>query len=146
MAQLDPGADPKYITGPHKNTNLENITVSAKILNALAVGIPAVVTAHDRNSVAITGKNLSEMLQAYYDAGVQRVEVVIDVAGQKVAATCRIYQKTSKQAGRATYWLYPLYPAQALLREMLRRHRGEAPRKAKRPLPITVVAVVPKPK
>ncbi len=143
MAQSGPSPNPKYVTGPYEHVNLENISVTAKVLNTLAVGIPAVVTAHDRNYVAITGKGLSEILQAYYDASVQRVEVVIDVAGQKVAATGKIYKKINKQNGRTTYWLYPIYPAQALLRDMLRRYRGDAPRHAKKPLPITVLAVMP---
>jgi hypothetical protein len=146
MTQSGSRPSPKYVTNPYENINLENITVTAKILNSLAVGIPAVVTTHDRNSVAITGKSLSEILQTYYDAGVEHVEVVIDIAGQKVAAVGKIYRKVNKQTGRTTYWLYPLYPAQSLLRDLLRRYRADAPRKAKRPLPVTILAVVPKPK
>jgi hypothetical protein len=102
------------------------------------------VTVHDSNYVAISGKPLSDLLKTFYDAGVRHVVVVIDAAGQRLAAEAKVYRKT--RGGHTYYWLYPLQPAQSLLRDMLRRYRGDAPRNAKRPLPVAVAAVVPKPK
>ncbi len=109
-----------------------------------AVGVPAHISIHDRSYVAISGgRSLSDVLMPYYAAGVRYVEVVIDVEGQRLAAEAKIYRRTDKQSGRIYLWLYPLQPAQRLLREMLRRYRGDAPRHAKRPLPVTVLAVMP---
>jgi len=104
------------------------------------------VTVHDSNYVAISGRPLSDLLRAFYDAGVRHVVVVVDAAGRRLTAEAKVYRRTDKRSGHTYYWLYPLQPAQALLRDMLRRYRGDAPRNAKRPLPVTVLAVVPKPK
>jgi hypothetical protein len=123
---------------------MENIRVTPTFANIIATGVPAFVTVHDSNYVAISGRPLSDLLRAFYDAGVRHVVVIIDAAGQRLTAEAKVYRKT--RGGRTYYWLYPLQPAQSLLRDMLHRYRGDAPRNAKRPLPVAVVAVVPKPK
>jgi len=101
------------------------------------------VSVHDNNYVAISGRPLSDLLRAFYDAGVRRVEVVIEAAGQRLAAEANVHRRTDKRSGRVYYWLYPLQPAQSLLRDMLRRYRGGAPRNAKRPLPAAILAIMP---
>ena len=146
MNQLTPNSVSEPVTNPHKGEIMENITITHKFASTVVAGVPAFVSVHDSNYVAISGKPLSDLLRAFYDAGVRNVEVVIDAAGQRLAAEAKVYRRTDKRSGRTYYWLYPLQPAQSLLRDMLRRYRGDAPRNAKRPLPVSVVAVVPKPK
>ena len=121
-----------------------NITVALTYANTVVAGVPAFVSVHDSSYVAISGRSLSDLLKAFYDAGVRRVEVVIEVAGQRLAAEANVHRRTDKRSGRAYYWLYPLQPTQSLLRDMLRKYRGDAPRNAKRPLPVAIHAVVPK--
>jgi hypothetical protein len=48
--------------------------------------------------VAISGKPLSDLLRAFYDAGVRRVEVVIDTAGQRLAAEAKVHRRTDKRS------------------------------------------------
>jgi hypothetical protein len=55
MSQPNPNQNTGSVMGPYLEKNLVNITTVPKILSAIAVGIPAVVTTHDRNYVAITG-------------------------------------------------------------------------------------------
>ena len=149
MNQLTPKPAPEPVTTPHNGEKMENITVThslAYAFSTVATGVPAFVTVHDSNYVAISGRPLSDLLRAFYDAGVRHVVVVVDAAGQRLTAEAKVYRRTVRRSGHTYYWLYPLQPAQALLRDMLRRYRGDAPRNAKRPLPVTVLAVVPKPK
>jgi hypothetical protein len=147
MNQLTPNPVPELVTNPHTEEVMENITVAThRFANTVVARLPAFVTVHDNNYVAISGKPLSDLLRAFYDAGVRRVEVVIDTAGQRLAAEAKVHRRTDKRSGHTYYWLYPLQPAQSLLRDMLRRYRGDAPRNAKKPLPITIPAVLPKPK
>jgi hypothetical protein len=143
MAQQGTPLSTGQVTDPRQEKNVINLITSHKLLGA--VGIPANLSVHDNAYVGISGgSNLSEILMPYYAAGIRRVDIVIDVAGQKLTAEAKIYQRTDKRGGRMYLWLYPLQPAQGLLREIVRRHRADAPRKAKRPLPITILAVVPK--
>lgn len=111
-----------------------------------AAAIPAHVIMHDRDAVGISGWGLAEVLKPLYEAGIRHVVVVVDAAGQRLVAEATIYRRVDKQSGRVMYWLYPLSSAQRLLRDLLHKYRGDAPRNAKRPLPAAVVAVVPKPK
>jgi len=144
MNQLTPHPNSEPVTNPHTEKIMENITVALTFANTVVAGVPAFVSVHDSNYVAISGRSLSDLLRAFYDAGVRRVEVVIEVAGQRLAAEANVHRRTDKRSGRAYYWLYPLQPAQSLLRDMLRRYRGGAPRNAKRPLPVAVLTVLPK--
>ena len=145
MAQHDPYPSSESVTDLHLGENIMNLTTTSKLLGA--VGIPANISAHDSTYVAISGgRSLSDILMPYYAAGIRRVEIVIDVNGQRLAAEAKIYRRTDKQSGRVYLWLYPLQPAQGLLREMLRRHRAGASPNAKRPLPVVILAMVPKPK
>jgi len=145
MAQQGPYPNTELVTDPYLEKNTEHILTTIKLLGI--AGIPAHISAHDNTYVAISGgRSLSDILMPYYAAGIRRVELVIDVAGQRLSVDAKIYRRTEKQSGRVYLWLYPLQPAQGLLREMLHRHRAGAAPRAKRPLPITILAVVPKPK
>lgn len=146
MNQLPPSPPMNPITDLHKEKRVENITATHNMLNTIVAAVPAFVTIHDNNYVAISGRSLSDFLGAYYEAGVRYVEAVIDVAGQRLAAEAKVYRRFDKRSGRVYYWLYLLRLAQSLLRNILRRYCGDAPRNAKRPLPITIPAVLPKPK
>jgi hypothetical protein len=145
MAQQGPHPTAEPVTNPRLERNLTNLTPTSKLLGA--VGIPANISVHDSSYVAISGgRSLSDVLMPYYAAGVRRVEIVIDVEGQRLAAEAKIYRRTDKQSGRVYLWLYPLQPAQRLLRDLLRRYRGDAAPNAKRHLPIAILAIIPKPK
>jgi hypothetical protein len=115
---------------------------------ALVMGaaVPGHVVVQDRRSVGITSNGLRDFLRALYEAGIRHVQVVVDVAGQRLAVDAVIYRKLDKRGGRAHYWLYPLQPAQTLLSDMLHKWRADAPYNAKRPMPIVIFAVIPKPK
>jgi hypothetical protein len=112
----------------------------------VTAAVPARVVVHDRHAVGITSDGLVDLLKAFYEAGVRRIQVIIDVAGQRLAADAAVYRKIDRRSGRVSYWLYPLGTAQTFLRDLLQKHRGDAPRNAKRPLPVAVVAVVPRPR
>jgi hypothetical protein len=145
MAQQGPYPSSEPVTDPRLERNITNLTPTSKLFSA--VGIPASISVHDSSYVAISGgRSLSDILMPYYVTGVRRVEIVIDVAGQRLAAEAKIYRRTDKQSGRVYLWLYPLQPAQGLLREMLRRHRAGAAPNAKRPLPVIVLTILPRPK
>jgi hypothetical protein len=147
MNQLPPSPPTNPITDLHKERRVENITATHNMLNTIIAAVPAFVTIHDNNNyVAISGRCLSGFLGAYYEAGVRCVEAVIDVAGQRLVAEAKVYRRFDRRSGRMYYWLYLLRLAQSLLRNILRRYCGDAPRNAKRPLPITIPAVLPKPK
>jgi hypothetical protein len=144
MAQQGPYPNTEPVTDPYREKNIINLTSTSKLLGV--VGIPAHVSVHDNAYVAISGgRSLSDILMPYYAAGIRRVEIVIDVAGQRLAAEAKIYKRTDRQGGRVYLWLYPLQPAQGLLRDLLRRHRAGAAPNAKRPLPIAILAMIPKP-
>ena len=144
MNQLTPHPNSEPVTNPHTEKIMENITVALTFANTVVAGVPAFVSVHDSSYVAISGKPLSDLLRAFYDAGVRRVEVVIEAAGQRLAAEANVHRRTDKRSGRAYYWLYPLQPAQYLLRDMLRRYRGDASYNAKRPMPIKILTIMPK--
>jgi hypothetical protein len=119
----------------------QNITVANTIAQA---AIPAYLVSHEKNIVAISGSKLAEILAVYHRAGIRYVEVAVSVDGQLLLADCRINVRHNRQRNRTYWWLYPLQPAQSLLREVLRRYRGEAPRRARRPMPVLILAVKPK--
>jgi hypothetical protein len=112
----------------------------------MGAAVPGHVVVQDKRSVGITSNSLRDFLRALYEAGIRRVEAVIDVAGQRLAVDAVIYRKLDKRSSRTHYWLYPLQPAQTLLSDMLRKWRADAPHNAKRPMPIVIFAVIPKPK
>ncbi len=116
---------------------------TANILTATAA-VPGHVVVHGKHAVGITANGLADLLKAFYEAGVRHVQVVIDVAGQRLAVDAAVYRRTNKRSGRTLYWLYPLGTAQTLLRDLHRRYRADAPRNAKRPLPVAIIAVLPK--
>jgi hypothetical protein len=148
MSQIPPRPNSGPVTDPHVEKKAEYLTAAHTIANTIAgtiAGVPALVTVHDSRYVAISGRGLSDLLRAFYEAGVRRVEAVIDVPGQRLAAEAKIFRKLDRRSGRTYYYLYPLQPAQGLLRDMLRRYRGNAAPNAKRPMPVTVLAVVPRP-
>jgi hypothetical protein len=135
--------NPPQVTNPQYAQS--NTAVNIFYYSSAAV-IPAHVIMHDRDAVGISGWGLAEVLKPLYEAGIRHVVVVVDAAGQRLVAEATIYRRMDKRSGRIMYWLYPLSSAQRLLRDLMRRYRGDAPRNAKRPLPVAVVAVVPKPK
>jgi len=118
-----------------------NITPSVTMLHA---AIPASVILHDKNAVGISGSKLEEVLAVLHKAGVEYVEVVMVADGQTLLAECRIAARNDKQRARVKLWLYPLQPAQSLLRDLYYKYRGEAPRRARRPMPVLILAVKPK--
>ena len=85
-----------------------NITTTLTFANTVVAGVPAFVSVHDSNYVAISGRPLSDLLRAFYDAGVRRVEVVIDAAGQRLAAEAKVYRRFNRRSGRMYFWLYSL--------------------------------------
>jgi hypothetical protein len=101
---------------------------------------------HGKHAVGIKADGLADLLQTFYEAGVRRVQAIVDIAGQRLAIDAAIYRKIDKRRGRTLYWLYPLGTAQSLLRDLMYKHRASAPRGAKRPLPVAIFAVLPKPK
>ncbi len=106
--------------------------------------LPAHLVVHDRRSVAITSSALADFLEALYNAGMRNVVVVMEAAGQRLVVDAVIYRKLDRRSGHVYFLLYPLRPAQSLLREMLIKWRGGAPPDAKRPMPIVIHSVVPK--
>jgi len=87
---------------------MENITVAHTFANTAVAGVPVFVTVHDNNYVAISGKSLSDLLRAFYDAGVRHVVVVIDAAGLRLAAEVKVYRRFNRRSGRMYFWLYSL--------------------------------------
>jgi hypothetical protein len=107
-------------------------------------GLPAAVRNHARNAVSIFGERLSEVLEAYYSAGVRQVDVAIGLDGQQLIVMCSIHRKVDKRTGRVYYWLYPLGTGQYLLRERYNAFRGAAERYAKTPMPIVIYSMLPR--
>jgi DNA-binding beta-propeller fold protein YncE len=120
---------------PKTNTNLIVTAVS---------GLPAAVRSHDKNAVSIFGERLSEVLEAYYSAGVRWVDVAVGLDGQQLVVTCTIHKKVDRRTNRVYYWLYPLGTGQYLLRERYKAFRGAAERYAKTPMPIVIYSIMPK--
>jgi hypothetical protein len=118
-----------------------NITATATIAQA---AIPAYVISHERNVVAISGPKLAEVLEVYHKAGIHHVEVAVAIDGQLLLADCTIVVRHNKHRNRIYLWLYPLQPAQALLRDLYRKYRGDPPRRVRRPVPVLIFAVRPK--
>ncbi len=106
--------------------------------------VPAYLVIHDRNAVGIGGPKLSEILSLYYRAGVRYIEVTMVVAGQALLADCKINVRYNRQRNKMYIWAYPLQPAQALLRDFYYRYRGEARRRARKPMPVLIFAIRPK--
>jgi hypothetical protein len=107
-------------------------------------GIPASVSLYGKNFVVISGPGLSKRLEELYTSGVREVEVVVDVPGQRLVASGRIYNRYNKQRNATYYYIYPRDPAQRLLRELYYKYRGNAPIGAKRPMVAVVVAIIPR--
>jgi len=127
---------------PETSTNTPN---AVGALTAPAA-VPGRIIAHGKQSVGIVSDGLADLLKAFYEAGVRSVQTVVDVAGQRLVIDAAVYRKVDKRGGRVSHWLYPYGTAQTLLRDLLQKYRAGAPRKAKRPLPVAILAVVPKPK
>ncbi len=108
MNQLPPSPPTNPITDLHKERRVENITATHNMLNNLVAAVPAFVTIHDNNYVAISGRCLSDFLGAYYEAGVRCVVVVIDAAGQRLAAEAKVYRGFNRRSGHMYFWLYSL--------------------------------------
>jgi len=124
---------------PIRNPNTANIFTAT-------AAIPGHVIVHSNHAVGITADGLADLLKAFYEAGVRRVQAVIDVAGQRLAVDAAVYRRINRRSGRVSYWLYPLGTAQTLLRDLLHKHRAGAAPNTKRPLPVAIFAVLPKPK
>jgi hypothetical protein len=118
-----------------------NITVANTTAQA---AIPAYIVSHEKNAVAISGPKLAEALTVYYKAGVRYVEAAVVVAGQPLLVDCTINVRINKQRNRAYLWLYPLQPAQALLRDLYHRYRGDAPRRVRKPMPVLILSIKPR--
>ncbi len=135
MSQTNPSPTPGT-TSLHPQ-NVVNIFLTA-------AAAPAHIIMHAKDAVGISAPTLAETLKQLYELNIRRVLIVADVAGQRLAAEAVIYRRFDRRSGRIYFWLYPLQPAQTLLRDMLYKYRGGAPYNAKRPLPITILAVTPK--
>lgn len=108
MNQQTPNPVSEPVTNPHTEKIMGNITTALTFANTVVAGVPAFVSVHDNNYVAISGRPLSDLLRAFYDAGVRRVEVVIDAAGQRLAAEAKVYRRFNRRSGRMYFWLYSL--------------------------------------
>ena len=106
--------------------------------------LPGHVVVQDKRSVAITSNALTDFLGALYEASMRNVVAVVETAGQRLVIEAVIYRKFDKRSGRVRYLLYPLQPAQSLLRDMLSKWRDGALPDAKRPMPIMIHGVMPK--
>lgn len=141
-----PGQVP--VTAPSLQTSSAVISPTSEIArfasNMHTPAIPAYVFAHDKNSVGIGGRTLAEVLALYYKAGLRNVEAVVSVEGQIVVVKGKIYVRRDKQTDQCRCWLYPFQPAQAFLRDLYLRYRGEAPRRTRRPMPVLLLAIRPK--
>jgi hypothetical protein len=116
-----------------------NDSVSPRITSA---SIPASVSLYSKNSVVISGSELSRRLEELYTSGVREVEVVVDVPGHRLVAVGKIYVVHKRNT--KYYYVYPHDAAQRLLRELYYKYRSGAPTGAKRPVPVVVVAIIPK--
>jgi len=106
--------------------------------------LPAVVINHSRHSVLISCDGLNETLEAYYNSGVQQVDVVVELNRKQYAMTCTIYKKINRRTGRVYYWLYPLGAGQLVLRRKYASYRGAAKRYAKTPMTILIYSITPR--
>jgi len=126
--------NPNPVTNPTAIKHVVNITIAS-------AAIPGYVVRHDKNSVAISGEKLGEVLQQLYDSGFRRVEVLLEVAGRQVVTDATIYSKYDRRRSRTYWWLYVLQPGQAVLRMLLDEHRREAAPRARRPLPVLILRI-----
>jgi hypothetical protein len=131
------------VTTPGTPNNITNINITNTPV-ALSVAIPAHITVHDKGVVGISGPKLVENLEVYYRAGVRHIEAVVLVAGQPLVIDGTINIRHDRRSGRTYYWIYPLQPAQSILRDLYLKYRGDAAPRAKKPMPIIVLTVVPK--
>jgi hypothetical protein len=131
------------VTTPQTPNSATNINV-ANTPALLGTAIPAHITTHDKGVVGISGPKLAEKLEVYYRAGVRQVETVVLVAGQPLVIDGTIYVRRDRRSGRTYFWIYPLQPAQSVLRDLYLKHRGGVAPRAKRPMPIIVLTVTPK--
>ena len=106
--------------------------------------LPAVVINYSRDSVLISCDGLNETLEAYYNSGVQQVDVVAELNRKQLVMTCTIYRKVDKRTGRVYYWLYPLGAGQLILKKRYMIYRGVAEKYAKKPMPILIYSVTPR--
>jgi hypothetical protein len=134
---------PNSVTNPTALKNMANLTVTTTL-----VAVPGHIIRHDKNSVVIGGEKFSEILRQLYESGFRRVEVLIEVARQKIVVEGVIYKKHDSRRGRTHFTLYPLQPGQAVLRMLSDEHRRDAAPYAKKPLPVLIhqIAVPLKPK
>jgi hypothetical protein len=120
-------------------------TTKTKIdLSVIIGGLPAAVRNHAKNAVSIFGERLSEVLAAYYDAGVRWVDVAVGLDGQQLIVTCTIHKRVDRRTGRVYFWLYPLGTSQYLLRGRYKTFRGTAEKYVKTPMPIIVYSIMPR--
>jgi len=108
----------------------------------VSASIPASVSLYGRNFVVISGPELSRQLEKLYTSGVQEVEVVLDVPGHRLMATGKIY--VLRKRNTVYYYIYPRDAAQRLLRELYYKYRNNAPAGAKKPMPVIIVAIIPR--
>jgi hypothetical protein len=107
-----------------------------------AWGVPASVSQYGSNFVVISGPELSKQLEELYTSGVREVEVVVDVPGHRLVAVGKIY--ALRKRSTTYYYIYPHDAAQRLLRELYHKYRGDAPTGTKKPVPVIVVAIIPR--
>ena len=128
---MEPQTPPNPVISPQALKNAVNIYTTT-------VAIPGYVIMHDKNSVAISGQKLAEVLSQLYETGFRYVEALIEVAGQRIIIDATIYSKYDKRRNRTYWWLYPLQPGQSVLRDMFLKYRGGAAHRAKRPMPVII--------
>ncbi len=141
------GAQPVH-TNPSPVTNPTTLKSAVNITVTTPAVIPGYVIRHDKNSVVIGGEKLGDVLRQLQESGFRRVEVLVEVAGQRIAVDAVIYSKRDSRRNRTYFMLYPLQPGQAVLRMLSDEHRRGAAPRAKRPLPVIIhqIAVPLKPK
>jgi hypothetical protein len=109
---------------------------------SVSASIPASVSLYSKNSVVISGPELSRRLEELYTSGVREVEVVVDVPGHRLVAVGKIYIVHKRNT--KYYYIYPHDAAQRLLRELYFKYRSGAPAGAKRPMPVIVLTILPR--
>jgi len=108
----------------------------------IPASIPASVSLYGKNFVVISGPELSRRLEEFYTSGVREVEVVVDIPGHRLVATGKIYALHRRST--TYYYIYPHDATQRLLRELYYRHRSGAPAGVKKPVPVIIVAIIPR--
>jgi hypothetical protein len=95
--------------------------------------------------VLISSRALQPVLAAYRRANVRALHVVLHAGGLVVQGLASIVPKRSSKSGPPALYLYPLGELQKLLRALYLQQRDSAPRRARRPLPVVVLALAPAP-